>query len=240
MSTQRTIDVVDGNVENLTIEFNTGIEIPGILRMEGDPPDVKLSAMRVMIQAVESSSAVMPANAAPAEDGKFKLTYVSPSRYRVNAAGGPQGSFVKSIKFAGRDVTEEGLDLSSGSGGSLEILMSLNGAQVSVAVQNENGDPVKGAMVTLAPVKELAGLVNRQRTGMTDQNGNAVVANVPPGEYKVFAWEDPEPGLYEAPEIRKAFEKSAASVKLANKGNESVSLKLIPRDAIETEKAKLQ
>jgi len=75
-------------------------------------------------------------------------------------------------------------------------------------------------------------------TSTTDQTGAFHLKNLAPGEYKIFAWEDTSSGITQDPEFRKHFD--PVVVKLAEKSHENIELKLIPKDAIETEAAKVQ
>jgi len=77
------------------------------------------------------------------------------------------------------------------------------------------------------------------RTATTDQNGSFKVTGLAPGDYFAAAWDDPEPGLTQSPDFAAKFTGEAAAVKLGESGHEVVSLKLIPRDRIAAEAAKL-
>ena len=147
--------------------------------------------------------------------------------------------YLKSATFANRDILDEGLDLRSGGSGALEIVMSANTAEVSGTVRNEKGDPAPGSRVTLIPVKDRVGVQNASRYGTSDQMGSFRMSGVPPGEYKIWAWEQLEFGLDQVPEFRRQFESSAVTVKVAEKASESVALKMIATDAVERAKEKL-
>jgi hypothetical protein len=97
-------------------------------------------------------------------------------------------------------------------------------------VQNPNtqqGAP--GATVVLIPQEqERRDQTTFYRTIGTDQSGNFTIKNVVPGEYRIYAWEDIEPGAYYDPDFIKPLEANGEKVSIAENGNQSVQLKLIP------------
>jgi hypothetical protein len=62
-------------------------------------------------------------------------------------------------------------------------------------------------------------------TAATDQYGHYELPDVPPGEYKVFAWDDVEPGIWFDPEFLKKYEKSGETVTVRARQQETVRVK---------------
>jgi len=163
-----------------------------------------------------------------------------PEKFRLNIQGQPQGSYVKHIQFGGVDITHDYLDLTSGSGGTLEILLSPKAASVSGVVRNANGDPVPNVPVTLwTPGQPGNGVYDPPRGANTDASGAFTLSNLAPGEYRVAAWEDIEPGLVQNPDFRARFESSAAKVVLQESSQATVDLRVVSGDTILAEMAKL-
>jgi hypothetical protein len=77
------------------------------------------------------------------------------------------------------------------------------------------------------------------RTAKTDSTGQFTFQGLSPGEYRVAAWEQIEQGLDTVPEFRAKFDDKATAVKLQENDHAQIQPALIPRDAIETEAAKL-
>lgn len=65
-------------------------------------------------------------------------------------------------------------------------------------------------------------------------------AGIPPGEYRIAAWEEIERGLGTVPEFRVKFEDKATAVKVGESDHARINVLLIPRDAIDAEAAKLK
>jgi hypothetical protein len=166
------------------------------------------------------------------KDYKAMFKGVSVDKYRIYAANLPDGAYVKSITFGDQDALANELDLRQGATGSVQITIGLAAAQVSATVHDDKGDPVQGVHVTVI-AKESNGRVDLAKVGETDQNGFAQVHGIVPGEYRVFAWEDIEPGAAADEEFLKPFLSLGTPVKLAASGKESLQLTLITREAMD-------
>jgi hypothetical protein len=63
---------------------------------------------------------------------------------------------------------------------------------------------------------------------VTDQNGRYTLKGIDPGDYKLFAWEDIEPGAWDDPEYLKPFESRGQKVTIPENGRENIALDAIP------------
>jgi protocatechuate 3,4-dioxygenase beta subunit len=209
--------VADQHIGGLRIEAATPLEIQGTVTVEGKP-GVDLKKVQVTLESVEMLN-LNPPKGKPEEDGKFTLKGVAPDRYRVNASG-PDGVYLKSVQYAGQDVGEDGADLSSA--GKLEIAMAQDGAQVEGAVSDADGNAVPGATVVLIPSSRKWALFKEMTS---DQNGRFQFKSVPPGDYKLIAWADIEPGAYQDPEFLKDYEGKAELLTLKENDRKMVTTK---------------
>ncbi len=69
-------------------------------------------------------------------------------------------------------------------------------------------------MVLIPQEKDRRDVFSFYKTTTTDQAGNFSFKNLTPGDYKVFAWEDIEPGAYSDPEFVKPVESKGESVNI--------------------------
>ncbi|MDP9206667.1 MAG: carboxypeptidase-like regulatory domain-containing protein [Gemmatimonadota bacterium] len=241
------VTVTDQDLDGITVPLGPGIDINGTIRIEAGPQTTQgitagTSALsprfRIGLQMMDGNFGGQ--NVQTGDDGTFEIHGLVPGKFRVNVAGQPGGSYVKYIHFGGLDVTHDDLDLTSGSGGALEVLFSPKAADLSGFARNENGDAVPNASVTLwTPGRTANSAPDAPRVANTDQNGSFQLSNLAPGEYRIAAWEDIEPGLAQNPEFRALFESKAAKVTLQESAHATVEIKLIGRDATVAEAAKL-
>jgi hypothetical protein len=219
-SAQRSIQIGAGDIEGIELTLAPPVELNGVVRIEGDT-SVKPSQVRVSLVALPRAF-----GATSNDDGTFTIRNLQPEVYRpiVNAPGG--GLYMKSVRCGTADVTESGVDLTSGGGCELVITMSANGGQVEGQVQDDKSQPAQGAIVTLAAVgTRRDDLFN---VAGTDTSGHFKIVGIAPGSYRLYAWDgaDVNAVRYD-PDYVKPFEGSGQSVQVSEGGRENVSLKLI-------------
>jgi hypothetical protein len=148
------------------------------------------------------------------------------------AFGVPQGTWVKSVRAGDREVLDEGLDMSGGVPGLVLITLGVGVGQITGMVQDGKQQPAAGSLVTLLPdpLKEERNDLYRMTTA--DQNGQFTMQGIPPGEYKLIAWEDIDPGSYMDPEFLKPHESRAQKVTVQANSPQQVSLTQIPAEAL--------
>ena len=253
------VTISDADVTGAVLQLTGGAEIAGTIRMEdgdlkdwlqpsqqpqggpaGLPPLPGPGTKSVRLGSTEGISVSAP-NAPFNADGTFVLKGVAPSKYFITIGGLPQGSFVKSMRFGGQDVTRAPLDLTSGGGGSLEVVLSPKAADVSGAVLNDKNEPVQGVPVTLWPkIPDRSNASNGIKSANTDQNGSFKISGLAPGDYYVAAWDDiPEAGLAQNPDFLAQFASDDTAVKLAESAHQTASVKLVTRERIVAGAAKI-
>lgn len=207
------VTISDGDVEDVVLRLSEGASIDG--QVKG------AAAGRVTVG--EETADIKP-------DGSFELDGLVPALHPLEVSGLPEGSYVKAVNFSGAAIDDWKLDLTSGAGGELLILVSPDGGEISGTIAN-----APGVLVQVWPAGG-----DSARAVKTDVRGAFRIHSLPPGEYRVAAFQGLDDDLARDPQFRARFESSAATVKLSEKGRERVELKLIGRDAIAAEAAKLR
>jgi uncharacterized surface anchored protein len=222
------ITVGEGDIDNLQVTLIPGSEIPGMVKLDDAPFSQSLSVALQM-----ANGAGVDYNA-QVKEGSFTLRNVAPALYRVQVQNLPDGYYLKSIRFAGRDLLHREVDLSAGVAGALEILLSAKPASISGTVRNSDGDPVADATVNVWSKDD-----PDIRAARTDASGHFTVRNFAPGEYRVIAWESIDRGVIENPAFRASFESQAGVVTLQEGSQETADLKVVSKGASDAEVAKL-
>jgi hypothetical protein len=243
------VTVGNADVDDLVVQLGPGAEITGTISIDGPPqppqppqpgtpgtnprPTVSLMAAEGVRGAFQQPQTN--------DDGTFAIHNIMPGTYQVNVQALPAGTYVKAIRFGSQDLMKTPLDLTGGSGGAINVVLSPNAGDISGIIHGADGTALVGIFVTLwTPGVPAEGVQDFIRTAATDVNGQFKFANLPPGDYRIAAWEQIEPGLATIPEFRIKFESKAAVVKLDENAHEKIEAPLIPHDAIEAEAAKLQ
>ena len=160
--------------------------------------------------------------------GPFTLRNVSQGEYWVGVAGAPPDYYLKAARLGGEDLLENGLEIAGGRlPGPLELTLSPNGARVEGVVLTEVNQPFGGAQVTLVPEKRRRDRLEFYKSTTTDQYGRFTLRGIPPGEYKLFAWEEIERGAQRDPKFLKPHEGRGQEVRLREGEQSAVELKLI-------------
>lgn len=229
------VEVTRDNVENVAIVLGGGVALNGGIRVDGDVEalekaqgkKINYSTVRVQLSPMEGMPFNTPGVQAK-EDGSFTIENVGPDKYRIMVFNAPQGTWLKSIRAGDQEVLDKGMDLSAGAPGPIQVTLGLGTGGVSGSVEDSNQKPASGSMVTLLPDPMKEDRNDLYRVTTTDQTGQFTMSGIPPGEYKVFAWEDVDPGSYMDPELLKQHESKAAKVTVKENSQQSVSLAQIP------------
>jgi hypothetical protein len=118
--------------------------------------------------------------------------------------------------------------VTSGTNGAIDIVLSGTGGQVEGVVLNADQQPATEASVVAVPDEPRRTQGRFYKEDRTDQYGRFTIKGLPPGRYKLFAWEDVEEGAYQDPEFIKKFEALGEAVVIRENSHESAQLKLIP------------
>lgn len=239
------LEVGSTNIEGINFVVGTGVPVTGRLRVDGETTEdlsrvqVRTQPRQMGIGAVLGAMGSMMAGGAPGENlGKldkdlaFRLEEVSADLYDVQVSGLPDGFYVKSIRSGETNIQLAGLEVTGSSPEPVEIVVSPRAGQIGGAVQNPAGQPAPEAVVALVPQeKERRDSAAYYRQATTDAGGRFTFKDLPPGSYKVFAWDDVESGAWMDPDFLKPLEAKGEAVTVKEGGQETVQVKVIAADA---------
>ncbi len=221
---RRPVVVSDADVDVGTLDFLPAANLKGTVRTEGKP-SLPLEGVRLSFQT-EGPSLQSAPHAQIKADGSFELKNVMPDIYMVVLMSSP-GFYLKSIRLGDEVSADLHVDLTRGEVGPLTLVLGADVGHIEGSVVLADGNPGAGVRVTLFPEGAQAGRTDLFKFGFTDDKGNYHLDRVPPGEYRLFAWQDVQAGGPQDPELRKKFEKQSVTVKLAPNGRETVPLTAI-------------
>ena len=222
------VDVGNGDVGNVSVRLQPPLALSGIVTVDSTQPNVRMGSLRLTFTPTETGQGRNgPAqNAQISDDGTFQATLAADA-YIVEGGGLPDGYYLKSVKLAGREMPDATLDLNYG-GGQVEVVLAPTAGDVTGVVQNSHGDAATSVQVTAVPV---TGSLRRDMNKLvtTDANGNFTLHGLPPGEYKIFAWEEVETNAWMDRDYRQPFDNLSASAKVDASTTPTVTLRLIER-----------
>jgi hypothetical protein len=214
------VEVGDSDIDGLELRPIAAMDVPGVLRIDGDTK-VTMSQVQLTLQARGNGS-----SATPRDDGTLLFRSVNANTYQVRPNRAP-GLYLKSVRWGTTDITDSELDLTSGlpANTELAVVLGADGAELDGVVKNDN-DPAEGAMVTLIPTGGHRSAPFYKNT-TTDDQGHFTIRGIAPGTYKVIAWDKVNVNavIYD-PEFLRPYETAGQKVALESNGKQTVELKL--------------
>lgn len=222
------IEVGSNDVEGVELVLSPGTRIQGRVAVEPGGGSLKLDEARVYLEPLEEDLGFGRfGDGRIKEDGTFELRNLAPGRYSVRLYRLPEGSYLKAAHLGDLDVLSDGLTIQPGSGGILELLVSPAGGQVDGVVLDADKKAHPGAAVVLVPDERRRHREDLFLQQSSDQNGRFSFRGVPPGEYKVFAWDKIEFGVYRDPAFLERFEDAGAKVSVKERSIAAAEVKLL-------------
>jgi uncharacterized surface anchored protein len=228
MRGRTSLEVGETNVTDVEVATGPGSTVSGHVRIDGKT-NLDLSKMSVALDAQEDLASLGFApdvsNIPVRADGTFTFQNVPEGTYRINLAPLPNGYYLKPSGEG--DAVEAGLKVGHNRSAAVELTLSAGAGRVTGNVTKDD-HAFPGATVVLVPDASRRGQARFYRQALTDQSGNFTIANITPGDYKLFAWEEIERGAYFDPDFMQSYEDSGKSVHVDEGGSASAQLELIP------------
>jgi hypothetical protein len=225
ITVEKQLNVADRDEENVVMVAVPAKGLSGAVSIAGNGDKLPANGRILMVRI--DGFAAAPLTAAVEKDGTFALPKVLPTQYRVSTSGFGSGAYVAAVKAGERDIAGREVDFAGGVPDRMELVIAMDGAGLGGTVQYRDL-PFADATVVLAPEESQRDQGSRYRLVHSDNNGSFTMTGIPPGTYKLFAWEEIEPGIWQDREFLRPLENQGVKVLLQPKGAESVRLNLIP------------
>jgi 5-hydroxyisourate hydrolase-like protein (transthyretin family) len=231
------VDVVNEDVDVGVLTFLPGVDVSGVVQTEG----ATALSPSLRITLIPDDGGLFAKRAEVNPDGSFLMHEVAPVVYQVIVNGTEPGVpgrdpdselpdrarvYVKSMRMGNRDAEDGHVDLTRG-GGQFALVLASDVGEVEGLARNGNGQPAARVRVTLVPQGGRAGRPDLLRSAFSNDQGEFKIVNVPPVEYKMFAWEDVPAGALQNAEFRKPFEKKGVAVKVGPNGHAKADVTVI-------------
>jgi hypothetical protein len=228
---QQQIEVGSAGVSQAEIAGMPDFEMKGSVTIEGtQPPPIRYVSVEFMTVGDSPFNIFRVGAGSPnfQIQGKLHLE----THYRVNAVNLPDEYYLKSIKVAGREVPKNDVVVTA-KHSQLELVVSPAGGHVEGTVLDFKNQAVRSSYVMLAPdVAEID--PDQILQSRSDANGKFVLRGVPPGSYKLIAFEDVNVNeLMAQPDILKRSVDQGQVLNVAESGKYNFAIpKFIAADAV--------
>ena len=222
-----TVDVTAGDAGEVVIPLNAGVTVTGTLTIDGRAPTAADGAVLVQLQSAGISTPGQGAQRVQ-PDGTFSIARVFPSAYRFRVLMTGKQPWVKSARWGADEVTSTPMVVDGDPRGrTLTIDVSTKTASVDVQVMDAQRRPAGGVLVVAVPDAARRGRSANFRSASTDAQGRVQLADLAPGEYRLFATTDIPLSDWQDPDVLRRFETRGELVRLAESGTASVIIAVL-------------
>jgi hypothetical protein len=221
-SAREAVDVSNADVENIvltlthccSIKGRIVLEEPASIFSDDDRPQLFLNQERIRGE-------LQP-------DGTFTAA-VLPGDYHLSLSPLPPNIYIKAVRLGSTDVLN-GFSIRGPVSGLLEIVLGTKAGQIDGTIVDRVRNPMRGIHVILMPARQADRVPGRVENVTSDQNGRFAIRAIPPGDYKLFAWEDLEPNAYYDSDFVRKYETLGTPIQISENMKQTVEIKIIPAD----------
>jgi hypothetical protein len=131
-----------------------------------------------------------PVNAIASET--FPLFRLSPGSYRLSVTRLPADYYVKEARLGQQDILGQTIELNGPVSGTLDLLISNRSGLIEGTVVDARQVPAAYIEAVLIPETQ-RDRFDLYKRATADENGRFKILGIPPGSYRLFAWETSEP-----------------------------------------------
>jgi hypothetical protein len=228
------VDVSESDVEDVTIEVRQGFTLRGrVLSESRSEFGADTTGLTVELRSRDGVSGSVPAQPV-SPDGHFALSPVTPGDYAVlvrklaaSSHGAGSGLYARSVRLGPEDVLNNGLHVEGPFDDTLEIVLASDGGTLEGRTVDTQGASRASTTVALIPEEAQRGRTDLFHTTTSDANGRFFLTGIPPGNYRLYAWEHVEPGAWFDPQFLKSQRTDGVFVHVTPGGRLTVELPVV-------------
>jgi hypothetical protein len=225
-ATTAEITVINRDIDGVTLTITPGITISGRVTFEGPFSGVG-STLGILLQPIAGITIPSRPPQRVQADGTFAIDSLTPGPYRLAVMSLPAECFIREARLGAFDILGQPVVLTETTSGSLQIVVSSNSGELDGIVLDARRLPVPGIEAVLIPDRQ------RERKALylktrTDNDGRFSLRGIPPGNYRLFAWERLDPYAYFDPAVVQQADTQATPVRVTEFSTQSIEVRSIP------------
>lgn len=218
------IDVGFENVEGVALTVGPGIDLKGTVRV---PDRVPLNSVRVRVRPTVIFPNFTGVSPTVSADGSFELPNLPEGRYLVSIESDWPNSYVSELFQGQNSILESGtLAVFRGLPYTVNAVIEFPAATVAGTVSRPTGQFTAGGIVTLVPEDDRRENLALYKRAIVKGDGAFSFSGVPPGRYKLFAWDRIPDGAEQNAEFMEEFLDSGTEIVAVAGKTSSVELRL--------------
>jgi hypothetical protein len=221
------IEVINSNIDNLSFVLGSGAVLTGRVHMDSVAP-LPSGWDRTRVQLRGINIPLTLSHNSVESDGSFKMESITPAEYRVVVTNLPTELYVKDVRLGAIDMMSQPMRVTSGTpiDGTLDVVLSAGFSQLEGTVLDDRGQPIIGVQAVLVPDRN-RDRADLFRAAISDQSGRYIMRGLPPGDYKLFAWESGDAFGYFDQELLRQSEGQAKPVHISESSKQSIDVRAI-------------
>jgi len=184
------VDVGATDLDNVVVHLDNGFTVTGIVRVVSQSGRTTTQQFGVNLRPSEPGSNTGQMKWDP-DHTSFAVNEMVPGSYRLDV-NPPAPFYVKSATLAGQEILNNEVPISQAAG-PIEILLRDDGGSLEGDVVDANGQPVSAGIILLR------GTI-RAASQPSPPSGHFRIQNVAPGDYTIYAWDNPNDVEYADPD----------------------------------------
>ena len=243
------LEVREQDIDNLSIVTKQGLSLSGKVVVDGQPVVNGVSPAAGLFLGMRPDPLVTQQAPSPStrvsNDGSFVLPGVIAGNYRVYVPpmlvpSNPQlgfpplaanlaNNYIKSIRVGGVDVLDNGVHLTPTEGMSMEIVLGSNAGVLEGRVVRGTEAASEVTVGMLPNAVDARGFrTDMHKTTLTDSSGRFQLRGLPPGDYKIFAWEEADKDAIMNLDFVRGYEERGSRIEITDGATKTIELNVIP------------
>jgi len=229
--------VGDRDVDGVTVTAVPGITVSARIVAEGatpgpiDPLTELAGMLRPELGTLPVTPQTSPRGAISPGSNVMVFPNVPPGEYQFSIAQGAlrenlKRLHIKSVRLGQEDALATVHVTSNTTNVLLDVVLTTLTGSVEGVALGRAGDPAGNATVVLVPAAARNRL-NLYQVVVTGNDGKFRFQEIPPGDYKLFAWDDIETGAWADAEFLRAYESRGVAVRISENSKEDARLNVI-------------
>jgi hypothetical protein len=229
------VTITRADVDGLVVTVTPMVSIPIQITVDGREFSsvANLDRWRVNLREYQDTKTLMPrlngtTPSALTSNGLSRFDNVLPGSYLLQVLSAPPpGVYVKTVTYRDKDALNEAVQISGSEAGAFSVILGTNPGRIDGTILDNANQPAAGMRAVLVPDQH-RDRIDLYKTVDADAAGQFNLRDVPPGDYKMYAWESIEPYSWYDPDVIKQYEPQGRPVHIMESSKATVDLRLIP------------
>jgi len=213
------IDAGSSDIDNVIVHLDSGFTVTGVVRGPTSPSS--MPQFGINLRPSEPVNLTGQVKWEP-DHTAFAINDMVPGSYRLDIFP-PAPWYVKSATLAGQDILNSEITISQ-SAGPIEVVLSDDGGSIEGDVVDAAGQPVAAGILLLRDTTRVANTTSQP-------TGHFRLQNVAPGDYTVYAWDEPNQVEYANQDWMRRYGGGSVSVTVTAGQKQQIKLtqQLVPQ-----------